>query len=400
VADVSAFDTVRHHVRIGVNGYRPGVPPSSRDYSWLPDHQMHVAVTLAHANDLIAGAADVLHNYLQTGPLQFKNIVEGDTAHVTVVAVAPLPEAVSRCVADALTQLRSAIEHTVFAEVEHQLGRELDEAESRRVEMPACTTADAYRRWLSERRRPALGPLRDGAPLVTRIGDLQPYQRRDVDSHPLRILAEHTNHAKHRSPAVAATQLGVVIPDRQQSGLVVHQPSQDRPLHPGDVLASGPLRPPVGLSIWPKVSIRRPHTGTWHVLLTELGALEDWVRRIAIPHLLTGGHEVSVLPPGLDTTVGHTDVRSALLGASVVPAAEQASRRMQADSVRVGLTETLSMHPAAPERSLVTAWVRSLTDDQVLARLDRLSTPARAGNLPGIDAVMRAQWDEIRASND
>jgi hypothetical protein len=382
-----------------VGGYCSGVTGFFRDYSWLPEHQLHVAATLAHANDLIASAADVLHNYLRPGPLEFTNAIDGDMAHVTVVAVAPLPEAVSRYVADGLTQLRAAIEHTLFAEVERELGRELDDVESRRIEMPACTTPATFEKWLSDRHRPDLAPLRDGTLLVARMRDLQPYQRRDVDEHPLRVLAEHNNHAKHRAPAVAATQLGVVIPDRNQVGLLVHQPPQDRPLQPGDVLASGPLDLSVGLSIWPKVSVQRPHTRTWHVVLAELGTLEDWVRRIAIPHLLTGRHDISILPPGLDTKSGHSDVRSALLNAATTPAAERASRRIQADSARAGLSETLASHAAAPEKSRVDIWAHSLTDDEVLERVDRLSAPARTGDLAGIDIAVRALLIEVNAPN-
>jgi hypothetical protein len=37
----------------------------------------------------------------------------------------------------------------------------------------------------------------------------------------------------------------------------------------------------VPLDIWPTVSIRRPHTDTWHVLIQELGGLEEWVRTVA-----------------------------------------------------------------------------------------------------------------------
>jgi hypothetical protein len=368
-----------------------------RDYSWLPDHQLHVASTLGHANDLIARAADVLDGYLRPGPLEFTNVIDHSAAHVTVTGIAPLPTAVSRYVADALTQLRAAIEHTLFAEVEHQLGRELDATESRRIEMPVCTTADAYESWLVDRRRTDLAPLRSGTALTSHIRDLQTYRRsRDVDSHPLRVLAEHTNHAKHRSPAVAATQLGVVIPDWQQSGLQVYTPAQDRPLQPGDVLASGPLHPQVPLSIWPKVSIQRPHTRTWHVVLNELSTLEEWVRKIAIPHLLTGGHDVSALPPSLDTTIGYADVRPALLTAGDTSAAEQESRRMQADSVRVGLTETLAKHRTAPDTSLVETWVRSLSDDDVLERFDRIAVSARTGNLARIDSAVRALLAEVR----
>lgn len=230
------------------------------DYSWLPDHQHRVAYTLAHADSLIDQAAEVLFLYLKPGPLKLANVSDGALAHVSVAGVAQLPSAVARFAADALTQLRAAIEHTIFAEVEFQLGRELTEEEARRIEMPASLIEDDFKKWLAGRRRPELKPLRAGSVLAGRIRDLQPYHRRHVDEHPLRVLAEHTNLAKHRTPAVAATLIGAVIPDWHDPALVLPT-GEDRPLVAGDVLARGPRDKQVPLD-WPKVSIQRPHSGT------------------------------------------------------------------------------------------------------------------------------------------
>lgn len=54
------------------------------DYTWLPAHQLHVALTLAHVDDLIARAGEILHDYLKPGPLELGKLVEGDREHVTV----------------------------------------------------------------------------------------------------------------------------------------------------------------------------------------------------------------------------------------------------------------------------------------------------------------------------
>lgn len=362
---------------------------SGRDYSWLPEHQLHVASTLAHADDLVARVGEVLFDYLKPpGPLELGTVAEGQVAHVTVGAVAPLPAAVARYAADALTQLRAAIEHTIYAEVEHKLGRGFDENEARRVEMPASTSEAAFTDWLKSRRRADLSPLRDGTPLVRRLRDLQPYQRRDVEKHPLRVLAEHTNLAKHRTPAVAATLLGAVIPDLRVPELLIAA-GEDRPVQPGDVLASGPRYKRVPLSIWPKVSIQRPHTGTWHVVMNELGELEHWVRTVAIPHLVTGTRDVDSLPPQLDTTIGHDDVRTALSSSGGVPAAERATRRVQAGVVRQGLAETLALHRDRLGSDVIQTWLDTLDDDQVLEKQDRLSEPAQLRDLRGVDAVAR-----------
>lgn len=37
---------------------------SGRDYSWLPEHQLHSVLTLAHADDLVGRVGDLLFGYL------------------------------------------------------------------------------------------------------------------------------------------------------------------------------------------------------------------------------------------------------------------------------------------------------------------------------------------------
>jgi hypothetical protein len=158
--------------------------------------------------------------------------------------------------------------------------------------MPATTEPRKFTEWLTRNRRSDLAPLRDGSTVCERMRKLQPFHHADPDSHPLRILAEHTNLAKHRTPAVAATLLGTVIADRPTQAIQIPAPSA-RPIDVGDILASAPRGQQIPLSIWPKVSIRRPHTGTWHVAVHELGELADWVRTTAVPILVTGKDHVN-----------------------------------------------------------------------------------------------------------
>jgi hypothetical protein len=226
------------------------------------------------------------------------------------------------------------VEHTLFAEVEHALGRHLDEHESRRIEMPASTSVDDFDDWLRSRRRRDLAPLQDGSVLVGRIRDLQPYQRRDVDNHPLRVLAEHTNLAKHRTPGVAATLLAAVIPDVPGGDLRIANVEADHPIRAGHVLVSGPVDVRIPLAIWPKVSIKRPHTDTWHVLVKELSELEQWVRTVAVPYLITGTYELRPLPPHLDTSRGYIDIQSALSSAGETAAADRALKRIEVAVLR------------------------------------------------------------------
>src|SRR5258708_4030285 len=129
------------------------------DLSWLPNHQHHVMYTLAHAQRHIANVADILLDYTKRGAYELPNVADGDQVHVTIARVAPLAPGVARYIADALTQLRAAVEHTLFAEVEHQLGRALTSDEERRVEMPAATESAKFTEWLRRNRRPELAPL-------------------------------------------------------------------------------------------------------------------------------------------------------------------------------------------------------------------------------------------------
>lgn len=371
---------------------------SRRDYSWLPDHHLHVAATLAHVDGLIDKVGALLFDYLKPGPLSFDNVHDDATSSVTITEVAPLPPAVSRFSADALTQLRAAIEHTVFAEVAHEISRDLSDVEAKRIEMPSCARAEDFDSWVSSRLRKSIPPLQLGAPLANRIRDLQPYHRRRPDEHPLRRLAEHTNHSKHRSPSVAATMLGVVIPGRYDPDLVIAS-GPDRPLRPGDVLVSGPRDRPVPLSIWPKVSIQRPHTGTWHVLMTELTEIEEWVRTVAIPHLIIGRHDASPLPPQLDVTRGYVDLRAALPDAGTVAAAVRSSERIQADVLRVEITEILASHTST-DPGIIQRWLSAMNDREVLSVQSRLAGPAERRDPRGVDREIRLLVSEARAFSE
>ena len=376
---------------------RPTYPwsmDSSARASWLPEHQLHVLGTLAHIDSLIWQVGESHFGYVSPpGPLEFANSPDGERAHVTVKAIAPLPEAISRWTADALTQMRAAIEHTIYAEVEQELGQELNERQARAVEMPSCTDHVRFEQWLAGKGRRELPSFRRGTPLVERIERLQPYHRRDVDEHPLRVLVEHTNRVKHRTPAVAATRIGTVIPDQVHPDLEVHV--IDRPLRPGDVLASAPVDLRVPISIWPTVSLQRPHTGTWHGLMHELGDLEEWVREVAIPVLTVGTRKLGQLPPQLDVTKGHADLRTALHKAGTVPAAKRAERRLAASLGREGLVDTLVLHPRRVAKEAIRAWVGSLDDDGVLDRLERLQTASTGGGLRSLARETEQLLDDV-----
>ncbi|MEU0373315.1 hypothetical protein ABZ070_24215 [Streptomyces sp. NPDC006283] len=352
---------------------------SAVDYAWLPDHQLHAAATLAHVDQTIDRVARLTHDYSKTGPLTLTNVADDDRSHVMVTAVAALPEAIPRLVADALTQLRAALEHTVYAEVEHLLARPLTAQEARGIEMPACTSVEDFAKWLRNGRRSQLPPLQSDAPLTERIRTLQPFQRHDSDEHPLRLLAEHTNLAKHRTPAVAATRLGAIYADKPHPDLTVAlplktrpQPGDGLPLQTGDILASGPRHARIPVSVMPTISLRRPHTGVWNIALRELEYLEEWVRTTAIPILITGTRDVTPLPPRLDITLGHEDLRRELLRAENVTATQRARHRMMAEIARSDLADLLFAHGGDLTPETVRAWANALDDTGVLERTGRL----------------------------
>lgn len=214
---------------------------------WLADHQLHMVATMAHVDDTMDRALRLVHDYSARGPLTLKSVVRGDREEVVVEAIAPLPEALPRLVADALTQLRAALEHALYAEVEAQLARPLTDDEAVRIEVPACVTAAGWTKWLGNAKRSHLAPLRSGTPLTDRLERLQPLQRSDPDDHPLQLLAKHTNTAKHRTPAQIATRIGTIYPDDPASPLEAIVPPDPRPrpgggaaVRVGGTIASAP----------------------------------------------------------------------------------------------------------------------------------------------------------------
>ena len=112
-------------------------------HHWLPDHQLGVAATLSHADELIGQVADLLFAY-QTQPdgtFELQEQLAFPKTRTVVTRVTPMPRKVPLLVADALVALRTALEHALFAEVEFRDGS-LDEKAARVVEIPASRKAE------------------------------------------------------------------------------------------------------------------------------------------------------------------------------------------------------------------------------------------------------------------
>ncbi|MFC0039556.1 hypothetical protein [Actinomadura rayongensis] len=341
-------------------------------YAWIPEHQQHAAYSLAHADNLIERAGRLVLEHTRKGTVTLDDVVSGTTVALTVTGVAPLPQAVARLTSDALNQLRSTLEHVLYAEVEHRVEVPLTNEQARSLEIPATLAADKLRDWATRKPRKEIAVLQPETDLYRRIAHLQPFQRRDSDAHPLKVLAEYTNHSKHRAPAVAAVQVGATIPDQPSDGFQVVEPP-GHPIQVGDILARGPVGRISTGSLFPKVSILRPHSRTWHILIHELRDLESWVRRIALPMLITGTTEVDPLPPHLDITVGHADFGTALAAADPVPAADRLDEILKAGIAREALPDLLRTHPdGAQHGQALSAWAASLSDDEAVQKLERL----------------------------
>lgn len=285
------------------------------DLSWLPDRHLQAAASLAHADELIEIVGDIVFEYLRIpdGPIELTEVSDGAVSRTTIARVHEVPRGVALYTADVFTTLRAAIEHTLYAEVEYSMGSQLmTGGESRAVEMPAHATVDGFNKWARDRQKRAPVPLHPGSSLITRMSELQPYQfRNSPDSHPLKALVEHSNLAKHRMPAVAAAKVAAVRPDSVGSGIII-APINPGPAQAGDVLATNKMGVRTPVTFFPSVSLQRPHTGEWRILVHELAWLSKWTRTVAIPILVTGSKDVPALPARYDTHQSHTDERSAI----------------------------------------------------------------------------------------
>lgn len=349
---------------------------TTQTYTWLSDRHLGVGATLAHADELIAQAAEILYGY-QTQPdgiLRLQEEVGATHSRTVVTGVAPIPRKVPLLVADALVALRNAIEHSLFAEIEFRDG-ELDEKAAKVVEMPATRTYDDFQKWVRSRAKNGPPSLQRGSEVLRRIEGLQPFRRvRDPESHPLALLVLHTNHSKHRAPAITAVRLAAIHrEDRTPPSLADVERRPEAPLQVGEVIAETPLGTRVPVALFPTIGINRPRTKRWPVLMRELDDLASWVRMQAIPRLVTGTEQPSpALPCRYEITVGHDDERDALASGVTTSAAQLHNDRLGAEIVRSDIVETLAQMDDAPSAEQIDAWLESLTDQEVLARMRQL----------------------------
>lgn len=356
--------------------------------AWLPPHQHHALFTSAHINAQIFRIGQVLHPYLAADPLKLVPRLTETSEEVVLAAIAPLPESVPRLFADALNQIRNLLEHCLFAEVDVRVQRDLTPREAAAIEVPAKVSEEAFDDWCQDRRRKTLGLLDRGAELYERLHRLQPFHRKNADLHPLRRLAEHTNFAKHREPSIALTRVGRVDFD---DGFALGSRAASRELaEVGSVLASVPRGTRVGISMWPEVVVRRPHTGTWHTLMHEVGELEEWVRTQAVPILIEGRTDLTLIPPGLDTSRGYESFTGAWSAAKPISAYTRLSRRMVGEGVRRDLLEMLVDFYGDQTRAAFAAWLQTLDESEVLNLFAPVSAAALRDDHETIEQHLRS----------
>ncbi|UQN31519.1 hypothetical protein [Brachybacterium kimchii] len=372
-------------------------------YGWLPDRHLGAAAALAHADGIIGQIGDLLFVYgtQPDGPLRLQEVPDGQVSRSVVVGIAPVPRKVSLLVADAFVVLRGALEHTLFAEAEFLNGGTLSNTAARNVEMPATKTYEDFTRWADRQRRNG-GPksLRARGVLNRRLEPLQPFNRTiGTDDHPLARLTAYTNHFKHRTPAVTAVRMGAMYRERDRPRSVRGlEPQPEEPIKVGDVIAENPIGQQEVYTLFPTVGVHLPGSDRWPLLMHELDGIADWVRRQALPCLITGATVPGdSLPAHYDISKPHSDERAAVQSGRDESAAELFTRRLKAESVRQDMPGLLCgadriLRGAGPALRAedVAAWAAQVSDKGIL---DRWSTFPREGEV-GYDVVQR-RWDVL-----
>lgn len=344
--------------------------------NWLPEHHLPVAATLAHADDLIAQVGSVLFSCQaeSDGLFEIREESDGTVNRAIVASLAPIPRKLPLLVADALVSLRGALEHTLFAEIEYRDGK-LGEDWARLVEIPAKLDHHAFVGWRKRRDRKGPPSLSASSQLMRTIESLQPFHRLKTPAdHPLARLVSYSNHAKHRTPAVAAVMLPVVYrEDRLPRSFADLPRREERPLQVGEVVFESPVGELVPLALHGTVGLNRPGTDLWPVLMHELRDLAEWVRKQAVPRLVTGGDPpADELPANFDISVGHDNERRAIGEGTHTTAYERQLVRLKAASARPSLVEFVGMAPGSPDQDLIIRWAEQLTDEQAIERVERL----------------------------
>lgn len=134
----------------------------------------------------------------------------------------------------------------------------------------------------------------------------------------------------------------------------------------------------------------------------ELRDIADWVRKQALPRLITGGDPpADALPASYDISVGHDDERGAIAEGSHITGFErQLTRLVAVKTARPGLVEIVGMTPGAPSPDLVRRWVDHLTDEQAVERAERLDAFRNMSSSAGQARAMSVVGELLREAQE
>ena len=304
----------------------------------------------------------VLERYQRDDPLQLASHLTETDEQVVLEGIRPLPQAAARLFADALNQARNSIEHTLFAEAAQRLNRPLTPEESKALQMPAFDSLEKFKAWANHKHLVSTGLLRPRNDLYERILRLQPFHRKEPGLHPLRLLVEHTNFAKHREPTIAFTRVAHFTSDSELTGVRLHERSL---VKVGDVLKAVPRGAKELLSVWPQVAVQRPHRGEWQTLMLEVGEIADWVRTQALPILISGETRLPPIPPALDITIAYDNIDAAWLAAGSTPAAKRMQNRISGAQLRETVLIMMVELYGEQSRHPFSAWLDGMDDEAV-----------------------------------
>lgn len=343
--------------------------------AWVPPHQLENISGFGYTNDLLRRVFDIYFDYNNDSPIEPASRIEGAREVVYVKRIRPAPMGLVHGLGSALEGLRDRVENTLMAELEALLGRNLTKKEAKAVEVPHLNSHGALLAWSNAKRRSTLHPLHQGGALFDRVERLQPYHRvQDPERHPLRMLAELTNELKHQRPLKVAVLLAQIHAGSDTERL--HIPNRSNaPLQPNNVLCNAPTDREIELAIFPNIAVRLPHVGTWTNLIGLLGGLERWTREVAVPVLITGGHEgLEPIRAGIDILNSYDNLKDSLRAAHSITALDELDQRLMIGTMRQDLPGLLASLPAGFGSGSIDAFIRTLDDDAVrdiIARLEQ-----------------------------